>query len=101
MAKDSAERDHRVRMSRKYFTGGDETGSKKKVCKSVPVEECHSLRVNPRPVMKEMKRKVCRQPRPGMITDVGFSILKVIPKKLLAFKKNGFSISIALSYLHH
>jgi len=66
MAKDSAERDHRVRMSRKYFTGGDETSPKKKVCKSVPVEECHSLRVNPRPVMKEMKRKVCRQPRPDV-----------------------------------
>ena len=90
MAKDSAERDHRVRMSRKYFTGGDETSSKKKVCKSVPVEECHSLRVNPRPVMKEMKRKVCRQPRPGMITDVDFSILEVTPSKLLALQKMDF-----------
>ena len=91
MAKDSAERDHRVRMSRKYFTGGDDaTSSKKKVCKSVPVEECHSLRVNPRPVMKEMKRKVCRQPRPGMVTDVDFSILNITPKKLLAFQKMDF-----------
>ena len=30
----------------------------------VPEEKCKNIRVNPKPVFKEMKRKVCRRPRP-------------------------------------
>ena len=29
----------------------------------VPEEKCKNIRVNPKPVFKEMKRKVCRKPR--------------------------------------
>ena len=29
----------------------------------VPEERCKNVRVNPKPVFKEMKRKVCRKPR--------------------------------------
>lgn len=60
MAKTSEDRDHRVRMSRKFFNGG----GGKKVCQRVPEEECRTMRVNPKPVMREMKKKVCRKARP-------------------------------------
>ena len=29
----------------------------------VPEERCKNIRVNPQPVYKEMKRKICRKPR--------------------------------------
>ena len=29
----------------------------------VPEERCKNVRVNPKPVFKEMKRKICRTPR--------------------------------------
>ena len=29
----------------------------------VPEERCKNIRVNPKPVYKEMKRKICRKPR--------------------------------------
>ena len=29
----------------------------------VPEEKCKNIRVNPKPVFKKMKRKVCRKPR--------------------------------------
>ena len=32
----------------------------------VPEERCKNIRVNPKPVFKEMKRKVCRRPRPDV-----------------------------------
>ena len=51
----SQERDHMVRMSRKFFASP-------RKCEQVPEEVCQSYRVNPRPVMKEIKRKVCRRP---------------------------------------
>ena len=35
----------------------------KSKCIMVPEEKCKNIRVNPKPVLKEMKRKVCRKPR--------------------------------------
>ena len=32
----------------------------------VPEERCKNIRVNPKPVFKEMKRRVCRKPRPAV-----------------------------------
>lgn len=55
MAESTEERDHMVRMSRKFFASP-------RKCEQVPEEVCQSYRVNPRPVMKEIKRKVCRRP---------------------------------------
>lgn len=59
MAKTSADRDHRVRMSRKFFNG-----QPKRVCQKIPEQECRTMRVNPKPVMREMKKKVCRKAQP-------------------------------------
>ena len=32
----------------------------------VPEERCKNIRANPKPVFKEMKRKICRKPRPDV-----------------------------------
>jgi len=44
---------------------GDSTleGSKGKNCKELPKQNCQRLRVNPKPVWKNMTRKICRVPR--------------------------------------
>lgn len=57
MAESTQERDHMVRMSRKFFESP-------RKCEQVPEEVCQSFRVNPKPVMKEVKRKECRTPEP-------------------------------------
>ena len=42
------------------------TRSSNRKCIMVPEERCKNIRVNPKPVFKEMKRKVCRRPRPDV-----------------------------------
>ena len=38
-------------------------GSKGKNCRELPKQNCQKLRVNPKPVWKNMTRKICRVPR--------------------------------------
>ncbi len=46
-----------------------ENGSRKKICEMVPTENCENKRTNPKRVLKPMKKKICRFPRPNSSYD--------------------------------